>query len=105
HQPQNNDPERSPRLSGRLSGKVQLQPLQVGPNLRCMLIAQVAILFEALMDDALPFLGQGRIETLGRRRIAIENAIENHSRALPRKWQRARRHLIQDYSKAEQIRA
>ena len=85
--------------------RVPLQALEVGANVRRVLVAQVAIFFEALVDDALQFRRHVGIQAHRRHGRAVENGIENDPRAFPAKWQRARRHFVEHHPEREQIRA
>src|ERR1039457_2000450 len=57
--------------------RVPLQTLEVGAYFRSVLVAQVAILFQALIDDALQLRRQVWIQPHRGRRSAVEDAIEN----------------------------
>ena len=85
--------------------RVPLQALEVGANVRRVLVAQVAIFFEALVDDAFQFRRHVGIQAHWRHRSAVENRIENDRRAVPAKWPRARRHFVEHDAEREQIGA
>ena len=61
-----------------------------------MLIAQVAILFESLVDDALKFGGEIGIHARGGSGRAIENFALDDSGAFAAKGQRAGGHLVEN---------
>src|ERR1700747_245007 len=70
-----------------------------------MLITQVAILLQTLVDDFFELGQQIGIQSNGRNWSAIEDRLENQSRALPSEGQRSGRHLIQHSAKRKEIGA
>src|SRR6516165_11154566 len=70
-----------------------------------MLVTQVAILLQTLVDDFFQLGRQIGIQSNGRNWSAIEDRLENQSRALPSEGQRSGRHLIQHSAKRKQIGA
>src|SRR5208283_3104809 len=56
---------------------VALKPLQIGTEIRRVLIPEVSILLQTLQDDSLQFGGQVRIKPHRRDRCAIQNGLEN----------------------------
>ncbi len=70
-----------------------------------MLIAQLAILLQALGDDAVEFRRNVRIQSPRRGGPAIENGVKNQSRAVALERRGARRHLVQHRAEREQIGA
>src|SRR6185295_349378 len=89
----------APRLA------IVLQTLEVRANLRRVLVAKAAILLQALADDLLEFRRHVGIQLRGGRGRAIQNAVEDQSRADTRKRHRTGRHFVQDDTEREQIRA
>lgn len=85
--------------------RVALQPLQVSFHLGCTLIAQVAILFQSLVDDAFEFDGQIGIQAERGRGSTIQDAVENHARTFAMKRRHASSHFVQARAKREQIGA
>ena len=73
---------------------VTLQPLQIGFDLCRALVAQVAIFFESLVDDAFELDGQIGIEPKRRRGSAIQDAIEDHAGTFAMKRRDARGHFV-----------
>ena len=75
------------------------------PNVRRVLVAQIPVLFEALVDDPFQFRRHVGIQAHGRHRSAVENRIENRSRAVSAKRPRACGHFIEHDAEREQIGA
>ena len=73
---------------------VSFQALKVGANVRRVLVAQIAIFFEAFVDDPFQVRRHIGIQPHWRHRSAVENRLENGPGAFPAKWPRARRHFI-----------
>src|SRR6476659_2250294 len=70
-----------------------------------MLVPTIAILLQALADDAIQFLRQARIQSHRGRGRAIQDAVEDLSRRVAMEWRPARRHLVQDDAEREQVSA
>ena len=85
--------------------EVALEPLQVGTELGGRLAAQVGILLERLVQDALQRDGQARIELLRRRGRGMQDPVEDERRCRGGKRSHPRRHLVQHDAEREQIRA
>lgn len=82
-----------------------LQPLQVRANFRRVLVAELAILHQTLADDVLEFRRHLGIELHSGRRRAIQNRVEDQSRAVTVKGHRPGCHLVQHNAEREQIGA
>src|SRR5690349_19072123 len=82
-----------------------LQRLEIGPDFRGMLVAQLAIFLQAFADNALDFSRQGGVQVNGTDRIAIQNKIEDTFPSFSFKWQFASRHFIENNTEGEQVRA
>jgi hypothetical protein len=70
-----------------------------------MLIAQFAIFFEGLIDEALEFSGHFWIEANRGDWGALENGIEDNTGSFAAKGQRAGDHFIQDHAEGKEIGA
>ena len=69
-----------PRMTGGGGAsriRVALQPLQVGPHLRGMLIAQVAVFLQSLIDDPFQFGRHSGIQPQRRSRRRIQDGFED----------------------------
>src|ERR1035441_4694776 len=51
-----------------------LQPLKIGANVGCVLVAEIAILLQSFENDVFKFGWQIAVETNGRRRNALPDA-------------------------------
>ena len=79
--------------------------LEVGADVGRVLIPQVAILFEALVDDALPVPAGTSGSAHRRHRRAVENGVENDRRAVAAKRPLPGGHLVEHDAERKQIRA
>src|ERR1700733_191729 len=70
-----------------------------------MLVTQIAIFFQRLMDNSVQLLGQLRIRFPDRPSRSVQNSLEDHRMGVAIEWTVARRHLVQHYAKAEEVRA
>src|ERR1017187_2649013 len=85
--------------------RIPLQTLQIRSYVSRMLVTQVAILLQTLVDNFFQLGRQIGNQSNGRNWSAIEDRLENQSRALPSEGQRSGRHLIQHSAKRKQIGA
>src|ERR1700757_3995607 len=74
---------------------IAFQPLQIGANLRGVLVPEISILFQTLIDDAFQFGWQVRVQTYCRCWCPIENGFKHNARTLTTKRQGSRRHLVE----------
>ncbi len=86
-------------------GAVALQALQIGTDFRSALIADLAVSFESLADDASQFGWEIWIELQGRRGLLVEDGIEGCSRSVSAERERAGGHLIEDCAERKNISA
>src|SRR4051812_9319876 len=84
--------------------EVTLEPLQCGLQIGGVLIAEVTVLFECLPDDPAQLVRERGIYLICWCRIAIQYRVKNHGRSVTLKWQRTRRHLIQDRPERKYVR-
>ncbi len=84
---------------------VACQALQVRAQLGCRLIAQITILLQTLVDDALQLRRSFGIQPHGSNRRRVENRSEDNSGSFAAERQRAGRHFIQDRAEREQVGA
>ena len=91
---------------GRDSGvRVPLQALEVGFQFGAGLAADLAIFFQGFVDDFFqPWQELPDSSARGDRR-PIQNRLEDHSRGIAPKRQRARAHLIKHCAEGKQIGA
>ncbi len=85
--------------------EVAFQPFEIGAQLRGRLTAQVGVLLERLVQDALQREGKARIELLGRPGRRVQDAVENERRRRGGKGRDPRRHLIEHDAQRKKIRA
>ena len=85
--------------------QVALQADEIGLELGGGLVAQVAVLLERLLQDARRAPAARRRHLAERRRIAVEDGVEDHRRRVARERQRAGRHLVQHRAEREQVGA
>ena len=97
----------SVRDGGQGAARIRIppQPLQVGANLRGVLVAQVAILFESLVDNVFKARRQIGIEAEHGSRRPIQNGLKDRRRTFSAEGHGARRHFVEDGSKGKQIGA
>ena len=89
----------------RAEFRVALQALQVRLQLGRALVAQVPVLFEGRVDDALELRRKLRVELDRGDRRAVENRVEDDGRrARPRRLA-ARRHLVEHGAEGEEVGA
>ena len=84
---------------------VPLQPLQIRPHVGGVLVAQVAILFQCLIDDIFQARGQLWILLRQRHRRSIQNCVEDQSLGFAAEGQDAGDHLVEHHAEREQIAA
>ena len=84
---------------------IPFQPLQVAAQVGRGLVAQIAILFEQLLDDLLQLGGQRRVQLRHRQGIMLQNAVEDDRRSRAIEGQPAGRHLIKDRAQRKQVGA
>ena len=72
-----------------------LQPAQIGQYIGGMLVTRVA----SLLNDALEFSVNFRIQPHRRNRCFVQNRFENGSRSLAAKRQRVCHHFVEDDAK------
>ena len=70
-----------------------------------MLVAEVTVLFERLVDDALELWRQVGVEARGRSGRAVQNGVVDNGCSRARERLSARGHLVEHGAKAEQVRA
>src|SRR5215467_13753588 len=80
-----------------------LQTLEVGTHLGRALVAQIEILLERLVDDALQFQRKIRIYPDGWGDRLVQDRIEDRGRGVSKKGLDARRHFIHYRPKGEQV--
>jgi hypothetical protein len=85
--------------------RVALQSLQIGTNFGGMLTSQVAIFFQALIDDLLQFGWQVRVQPHRRNGITFQNGVEDDPGTLAPERQCPSRHLVQNRPEGEQVGA
>src|SRR5712691_6653657 len=85
-------------LSGGACGAAIFQPLQIGANLRGVLVPKVSVFLQTLVDDLFQPRRKIRIQPHGRRGSRVQNGLEDYSRTFSTKRQRTRRHLVQHRS-------
>jgi hypothetical protein len=92
---------------GRLPSGVRIafQALQVREQLGGSLVTQVAVLLQRLVDDAVQFRRQVRLQPGRRRGRPVEDGVEDGRRGAPRKDRAPRGHLVKHQAEAEQIAA
>ena len=73
---------------------IALQPLKIGANVRCVLVAEITILLQSFENDVFKFSRQIAVETNGRRRNRIEDALEDDTGTLAVKGHDACRHFV-----------
>ena len=56
--------------------EISPQPLQVGPDLRCSLVAEVAVFFEGFVDDVFKLRGQVGVEAHGSGGCLVQNGVK-----------------------------
>ena len=84
---------------------IALQPLEIGPDLGCVLVPKVAILLETFLDDPFQLDRHVGIEAHRRNRRAIENPVCNDAGAVAAEWQRPGCHLVEHDTEREHIGA
>jgi hypothetical protein len=89
----------------RAQARIALQTLEIGAQISGALIAQFAILFERFGDDAIEFRGNRRVERARRRRLAIEDPVEDDRGRGTGKARSSGCHLVQDHPEGEKIGA
>ncbi len=85
--------------------RVPLQALQIGPQIRCALVAKVAVFFERGADDPLELSGHGRIQRVCGYRRAIEDRVEDDCGGVSRKRLPPGGHLVEHGAAREHIGA
>ena len=73
---------------------IALQPLKIGANVGCVLVAEIAILLQSFENDVFKFGRQIAVETNGRRRNGIEDGLEDDTGTLAVKGHGACRHFV-----------
>ncbi len=89
----------------RWESKVALEDLHLGAHFRRGLIAQVAVLFQRPIENALELRRQVRIELAGRNRIPVENAFKDDRRRIAVEGRPAGGHLVECGAKGKEVRA
>ena len=84
---------------------IALQALEVRADLAGVLIAKLAILFQALANDAFQFLRQPGIQLSHSRRRAIQDAVKNQFPAVAVKRWCTSRHFVHHHPEGEQVGA
>ena len=92
------DRPRPPRV------RVPLQPLEIGAQVRGVLVAEVAVLLEQPVDDVFQLGRDLRVEPHGRRRGLVQDRVEDHRRGRPRERRPPRRHLVEHDPEREEVR-
>src|ERR1039458_2839495 len=85
--------------------RVPLQPLQVGADVRGMLVAQVAIFLQTLGDNPFQFGWEIGIQSDWRNGCSVQNAIEDYPCTLTTEGQCPSCHFVENGTEREQIRA
>src|SRR2546430_3096596 len=85
--------------------RIALKPLQVGANLRGVLVAQAAIFFQRFVDDRFELDWEIGIHSEWRNRGAAEDRLEYHSCAFASERQHPGRHLVENRAEGVQIRS
>src|SRR6476660_6866475 len=70
-----------------------------------MLVPEISILLQTLIDDALQFDWQVRIQTYCRGWCPIQNRLEDYPGTFSTERQRPSRHFVEDSAEREQIRS
>src|SRR4029077_7705516 len=82
---------------------IAFQPLLIGANLGGVLVSKVKILFQTLIDDALKFDWQVRVQTYCRGWCPIQSGFEEYPGTFSTKRKRTGRHLVEHGSKREEV--
>src|ERR1700756_4035753 len=82
-----------------------LQTLEVGANIRSMLVAQVAVFLQSLVDDVFQLRRHIGIQPHKRYGCPVQDRIEDGRGTVTTEWQLPGGHLIEDGSKREKISA
>ena len=82
---------------------ISFQALQVGTDVRSVLVAQVAVFLQALVDDPFQFHWHIGIQPNRGNGRAVEDGLKNHSSAFAPEGQSPRGHLVQNCTEGEQI--
>ena len=94
-------------MRGRGALRIQraLEDLHLGAHLGGRLIAQIAVLLQRAIEDALELRRQVWIQLIRRRRVAIENAFEDHGRSIPVECLLAGCRLVERCAQRKQVGA
>src|ERR1700690_4564532 len=84
---------------------IAMQALEVRAHIGGALIAEIALLLERLVNDALELRREFRIQANGRRRNLIENGIEYCRRSGSLESHVARGHFVEHHAKRKKIGA
>ena len=79
--------------------------MQIGANVRGILVAQVAVFLESLVDSLFELRGKIGIQLRGRRGGAVKDAMGDDVRTLATEGQDAGGHFIKHNTEGEQIGA
>ncbi len=85
--------------------QIALQALQIGADLRGVLVTQFAVLFQRLADDFIQLRREFRTNPCERNRRSVQNRIMDDRGTAARKRHSASRHFVQHRAKREQIRS
>src|SRR5579864_2494202 len=84
---------------------ITLEPLQIGADVRGVLVAEISILLQTLVDDLFQLRRYVRIQSECWRWRSIQNGFEDHTARVASERKHARTHLIQDRPEREQVGA
>src|SRR5579872_4938427 len=85
--------------------RIPLESLQIGSDLRGMLISQVAVFLQRLVYDLFQLRRDVAVEANCRRRSGVKDGFEDQAGSLAAKGELPGRHLVQYRSEGEQVRA
>src|SRR5215469_3191737 len=83
--------------------RVSLQPLQVGANLRGVLVTQIAIFLQALDNDAFQLCRDLGVEAHRSNRSFTQNGVKDSPRRIASERWSSSSHLIEHHPEREQI--
>src|SRR5580700_4429611 len=84
---------------------VSLQPLEVGANIRRVLVPEVPILLQTFRDDPLQFGGHFGVQPNRWDGCPVQDCFEDYPGALSTEWQSAGCHFIKNHTEGKQVRS
>jgi hypothetical protein len=82
---------------------LSFQPLQIGSNVRRVLVAQLSVFLQCFIDDAFEIAWKIRIQPHRSNRGFVQNRIKQNGSRITAKREHASRHLVEHCAKGKQV--